>query len=141
MTVYAESSAVLAWLLGDDSGAAVRDILTDADVVMASDLTLIECNRVLARATALRELSEADAADRQAYLSAAAAHWHLLRIGPDIAARAGKPFPGEPVRTLDAIHLASALSARSVFPGLALLSLDHRVRTAARHLGVTLQPA
>ena len=69
MNLYAESSAVLAWLLGEDAGAEVRDILSRADAVVASDLTLIECDRVLIRATTLGDLSEADAADRRAYLS------------------------------------------------------------------------
>ncbi len=141
MNIYAESSAVLAWLLGEDAGTQVRDVLARADIVIASDLTLIECDRVLVRATTLGDLSEADAADRRAYLNAAAAHWHVLRISPDIVERARKPFPGEPVRALDAIHLASALAARSVFAGLELLSLDTRARTAGRFLGLQLQPA
>ena len=140
MNLYAESSAVLAWLLGEDAGAEVRDILSRADAVVASDLTLIECDRVLIRATTLGDLSEADAADRRAYLTAAAAHWHLLRISPDIVERARKPFPVEPMRTLDAIHLASALAARAVLPGVELLGLDRRVRTTARQLGIGVQP-
>ena len=37
MTVYAESSAVLAWLLGEDPGDAVRGVLVDADAVITSD--------------------------------------------------------------------------------------------------------
>ena len=141
MNLYAESSAVLAWLLGEDAGAAVKEILTHAEAVVASDLTVIECDRVLIRATTLGDLSEADAADRRAYLTAAAAHWHLLRISVDIVERARQPFPVEPIRTLDAIHLASALAARSVFPGAELLALDQRVRATARQLGMGVQPA
>ena len=80
MKIYAESSAVLAWLLGEESGARVRRVLTAAEIVIASDLTLIECDRVLIRAATLGELAEADAADRRAHLTAAAAHWHVLRI-------------------------------------------------------------
>jgi hypothetical protein len=40
--------------------------------------------------------------------------------------------------TLDAMHLASALAARSVLPDLVLLSLDERMRAAGRGLGFTL---
>jgi hypothetical protein len=47
---------------------------------------------------------------------------------------------GEPIRTLAAIHLASALAARSALAGVHLLSLDDRIRTAARGLGLQLQP-
>lgn len=104
MSVYAESSAVLAWLLDEDAGAFVRQTLSDAPVIVAADLTLIECDRVLHRAAALGELTEADVADRRAYLATAAAHWHVLRIGPEVVDRARQPFPGDPIRPLDAIH-------------------------------------
>ena len=67
MSLYAESSAVLAWLLDEDSSAQVRRALTDAELVAASDLTLIECDRVLLRAVAVGELSEAEASDRRAH--------------------------------------------------------------------------
>jgi predicted nucleic acid-binding protein len=138
--VYAESSAVLAWLLGERAGRPVREVLRGAELVIASDLTLIECDRVLVRAVTLREIDEAAAAERRAHLNAAAAHWHLWRVSADIVDRARRPFPAEPVRTLDAIHLASALAARSVVPGVELLSLDDRIREAGAQLGFTLQP-
>ena len=140
MILYAESSAVLAWLLDEESARAVRELLADAQIVAASDLTLIECDRVLHRAAALGELSEAEAADRRAHLATAAGHWHLLRVGGDVVDRARQPFPGDPIRTLDAIHLASALVARSAAAGLQVLSLDDRIRGAARRLGMKVQP-
>jgi predicted nucleic acid-binding protein len=140
VSLYAESSAVLAWLLDEEPGASVRESLAAAQTVVASDLTLVECDRVLHRAATLGELTEADAADRRAYLASVAAHWTLLRIGPEVVERARQPFPGEPIRALDAIHLASLLVARSALAGLALLSLDARVRGAARRLGIELRP-
>jgi predicted nucleic acid-binding protein len=65
---------------------------------------------------------------------------HVLQIGPEIVERARQTFPGEPIRTLDAIHLASALVARATLPGLALLSLDDRIRRAAAQLGLRVRP-
>ena len=140
MNVYAESSAVLAWLLGEGAGRRVREVLRRAELVMASDLALLECDRVLIRAVTLREIDEATAADRRAHLNAAVAHWHLWRVSPDIVERARRPFPAEPVRTLDAIHLASALAVRSAVPNVELLSLDDRIRRAGEQLGFRLQP-
>jgi hypothetical protein len=52
--------------------------------------------------------------------------------------RARQPFPGEPIRTLDAIHLASALVARTAIVGLTLLSLDDRVCRAGKKLGLDI---
>lgn len=140
MNIYAESSAVLAWLLGEEAGRPVREVLRHAELVMASDLTLVECDRVLIRAITLGEIEEASAADRRAHLNAAAAHWHLWRVSSDIVDRARHRFPAEPVRTLDAIHLASALAVRSVVPGVELLSLDDCIRRAGVQLGFRLQP-
>jgi uncharacterized protein with PIN domain len=140
MKIYAESSAVLAWLLGEEAAARVREVLANAEHVIASDLTLLECDRVLIRALALGEIEETAAADRRAHLNAAAAHWHLLRVSTDIVDRARRPFPAEPIRALDAIHLASALTARSAMAGVELLSLDDRVRRAGEQLGFRLQP-
>jgi uncharacterized protein with PIN domain len=141
VNLYAESSAVLAWLLDEPSAATVRQLLGASEITVSSDLTLIECDRVLSRAVALKELTEAEAADRRAHLAAAAAHWQMLRIAPEIVDRARQPFPGEPIRTLDAIHLASLMVGRSAVRGLGLLSSDDRVRKAAKGLGVDTVPA
>lgn len=140
MSLYAESSAVLAWLLDEPAGTFVRQTLAATETVLASDITLIECDRVLHRAAALGELTEVEVADRRAHLTTAAAHWHVLRIGQEVVDRARQPFPGDPIRTLDAIHLASVLVARSALAGVRLLSLDDRVRGAGKRLGLTLLP-
>ena len=131
---------MLGWLLDEHSAPDVRRSLAAAEIIVASDLTLIECDRVLLRAAALGELTEADAADRRAHLTAAASHWQILRVAPEIVERARQPFPGEPIRTLDAIHLASVLVARTAIVGLALLSLDDRVRKAGKKLGLDIIP-
>lgn len=140
MTVYAESSAVLAWLLEQEHGERATAALASAELVITSDVTLIECDRVLIRAVALNELTEADAADRQTRLNMVAARWTLLGLDDEIAERARRPFAIEPVRTLDAIHLASMLVAQKALPGLAVLSLDQRIRDVARRLGFVLLP-
>jgi hypothetical protein len=59
VNIYAESSAVLAWLLGEDAALSVCEVLRRAQLVAASDLTLVECDRVLIRATATAEIDEA----------------------------------------------------------------------------------
>ena len=141
MNIYAESSAVLAWLLGEVAATRVREVLRRAELVFASDLVLIECDRVLIRAVALGEIDEVAAADRRAHLHAAAAHWHMYRISLDIVERARRAFPVEPVRTLDAIHLASALAVRSIISSVELLSLDDRIRRVGEQLGFRLQPS
>ncbi len=140
MRLYAESSAVLAWLLGEPDGEDVRGLLAGAEEVFSSVLTLVETDRVLIRAQVVEELREGDVADRRRVLVGASQHWHLLQLHEEILDRARRPFPGEPIRTLDALHLASALAARVAVPELAVLSLDSRFRKTSLDLGFEALP-
>ena len=140
MNLYAESSAVLSWLLGEKEGASVRRLLREAALILTSDLTLVECDRVLIRATALQEMTHSSADSRRRRLRSAAAAWYVLRLGGDVADRARQAFPIEPIRTLDALHVASALNARTAVPDIALLSLDHSIRAVAHELGFAVVP-
>ena len=108
--------------------------------MLTSDLTLIECDRVLHRASALGELSGADALQRRTLLSTAAEHWAVFAIDGEMAERARRSFPREPLRTLDAIHVATALAVRSLVSELRLLSLDERIRRNAVELGFEVVP-
>jgi predicted nucleic acid-binding protein len=131
---------VLSWLLGEDGSEGVREALASAELVLASDLTLIECDRVLIRATGRGRLSEAQAADRRGRLGLVAQHWTILSLDDEIVDRARRPFPREPIRTLDAIHLSTALVARTHVSEPCLLSLDERIRSCARELGFHVIP-
>lgn len=141
MNLYAETSAVLAWLLGERRGAEVREALAGAEVVLASEVTILEAHRVLLRAVSAAKLTEAVAGDLRAHLANAAKHWVRLAVDEAVLDRAGRAFPAEPIRALDAVHLASALAARSVIAEVALLSLDDRVRRSGAELGFALVPA
>src|SRR5262249_47684408 len=127
MNLYVESSAALAWLFEEAPAERIEAALGNAELVLASDLTVLECDRALIRSQALGALSEIEVSRRRSILEAAASRWMLLRIDGEILERARRRFPQEPVRALDSLHLAAALSARSSVSGLALLSLDTRV--------------
>ncbi len=140
MKLYAESSAILAWLLGEPVGEDVRGLLAEAAEVFSSVITLVEADRVLIRAQVIDGLREGDVADRRGVLARASRHWHLLQLHEEILDRARRPFPREPIRTLDALHLASALVARVAVPELAVLSLDSRIRKTTSDLGFEVFP-
>ena len=114
---------MLAWLLDEQTAPAVRRLLGEAEVIVASDLTLIECDRVLLRVVALKELTEAEAADRRAHLNAAAAHWHVLRIAAEIVDRARRPFR-------DRSHLQSSMKGSS--PNTRQRTMHHFLAWMAR---------
>ncbi len=140
MILYAESSAVLAWLLGEADSAAVHRLLSEARVVFASRLTIAECERALARLHASNALSASETAVLREALARAASHWMRYEISPSVLARTGQPFPVEPIRTLDAIHLATAMELRGAEPRLEVVTLDARVRSNAEQLGLRVWP-
>ena len=135
MTLYAETSAVLRWLFAEEGGEAIRSALAAAEKVTSSRLALIETRRVVRRAEREGRITGAQAADLLAVFAQATSTWALLEISEEVARRAEGSFPNEPVRTLDAIHLASALFLRQSFPDLVLLTSDDRVRANATLLG------
>lgn len=61
----------------------------------------------------------------------------LLELAPPVLARAIEPFP-VPVRTLDALHLASAEFLRSQGLKLRLATYDERMAAAARKMKIPL---
>jgi predicted nucleic acid-binding protein len=133
-----ESSAVVAWLLGQSKASVVQNHLDRADLVFSSDLLLVECDRTLIRAEATGAVSAAGSASRRAALNQQSAYWMFLRIEGEVLERARRPFPLEPVRSLDALHLATLLVVRSIFADAELLSFDERIRANATALGFQL---
>lgn len=140
MNLYAESSAILSWLLGEDRRSTVRRHLQNAELILTSDLTLVECDRVLLRAVTLKEVTGKNADSCRRRLHGAVAGWYVLRVSADIIDRARQPFPVEPIRSLDALHVASAIIARTAVPDIAFLSLDNRIRSVAQQLGFPVIP-
>lgn len=59
----------------------------------------------------------------------------LVAVTDDVLARAGRPFPAEPIRTLAAIHLATADILGDPPPLVTIVTRDARVRENARAMG------
>lgn len=62
--------------------------------------------------------------------------WVGLR--PALLARVGRPFPAEPVRTPDAIHLATMEALAEAGASLRVLTRDARIRANVLALGLRL---
>ncbi len=138
MVAYAESSAVLAWLLGEPDGAIAASAFKRADHVVASVLTGVECSRAIVRAAHLGELSKTDARRLSLALAEAEEGWHRLEVSERVLSVARAPFPAEPLRTLDAIHVASAVIAHEAYRDLVVVTFDNRVRASLVGLGIPL---
>lgn len=131
---YAETSGVLAALLEGDV-AARREIRRRTGTLVTSALTFAEAKRALVRARQAGTLQSVHERSALRALTRLQARCTVVAVSDDILAAAGRPFPVEPVRTLDAIHLAT-IAAVSDAPQLtAVISRDHRVCANAEALG------
>jgi predicted nucleic acid-binding protein len=138
--LYAESSAILRWLLGHSDAGKVQSLLTHAPNVVTSALTSVEVARALQRLVSERRLSVAERAQINRVYEEVASHWKIFRVTDEVLARASISFPNEPVRTLDAIHLATAMLFAEHAGLVDVLTTDARIRSNAGALGLTTVP-
>ena len=141
MTLYVETSAVLAWLLEEPGGWQAFDDLRNEDRVVTSELTLIECDRVIHRRVANGWIDVSQVQRLRTELAEVSSAWNITPIGPEVVDRARASFPDDLIRTLDAIHLASAMTARVSLGNVDLLTLDDRIRSTGLLLGFRVLPA
>ena len=128
-----ETSALLAALLEQDSAA--RRALRATGQRVTSLLTLAEANRALVRAAVTGRLSQDDQRRAVQALETFAVRCDLVAVSEDVLSRAGRPFPVEPIRTLDGVHLATVELLGQPPALLTILTRDARIRDNAQALG------
>jgi predicted nucleic acid-binding protein len=127
---------LLAALLEQDP--AVQRALRASERRVTSLLTLAEAQRALVRAVTGGRLRQAQQRDAVQALETFASKCDLVSVTEDVLVRAGRPFPIEPIRTLDAIHLATAELLGEAPALMTILSRDGRIRDNAKALGYAL---
>ena len=138
--LYIDSSAALAWLLDEPEAAAADAALNDADRIATSALTLLECSRGLTRARTVGRITRERELSLQHTLNVAALNWDVLDITDDVLANARTEFPVEPVRSQDAIQLATAVQLQRELGDISMLCFDKRLSANALALGITVLP-
>jgi predicted nucleic acid-binding protein len=124
--IYLDTSVALAHLLTEDR--LPPDSLWREPLVSSRLLEYEVWNRIN-----VRGLGRSHAEEVRALVGRVG----LIELAPPVLARALEPFP-VPVRTLDALHLASIEFLRARRQMLELASYDDRLIAAARALGVPL---
>lgn len=134
---YIESSALVAAVLEGDA-TAVQAIRGEG-VRIASALTLAETRRTFAVAIVRGRLSQPQVRSRLAWLRRFERRCEIIDVSSSVLTRLGRPFPVEPVRSLDAIHLAT-IEMLEVEPSLvAVVTRDRRVRENALAMGYLVE--
>src|SRR5262249_813174 len=134
---YIESSALVAGLLEPDA-EALKSLRARARPI-TSALTLAETARAIVRARVGERLTlDAERAAVRA-LQRFERRCYVVAVTEDILARVRRPFPVEPVRTLDAVHIATLESLGEPPQLMAIVTRDHRVRENAKALGYSVE--
>ena len=134
---YIESSALVAALLEGDT-AVVRKTPRGTQQV-TSALTLAEAGRAISRARATGRLTAAEAQAAARALRTFERRCFVLDVDRAVLDRVRRPFPVEPIRTLDAVHLATAELLGEAPPLVTIVTRDDRVRKNAEALGYTIE--
>jgi predicted nucleic acid-binding protein len=134
---YIESSALVAALLEHDADALKS--LRARGRRITSALTLAEVARAIVRARVGERLTpDAERAAVRA-LRRFERRCYVAAVTDDVLARVRRPFPVEPVRTLDAVHLAAVESLGEPPQLISVVARDDRVRENAKALGYSLE--
>jgi stalled ribosome rescue protein Dom34 len=130
---YVETSAVIAALVENDA-AAMSSLAADG-VLVTSALAFVESRRAMAIRRASGRLDEAGYRQAIEALVAIERRCDLIVMAPDILTRTAASFSVEPVRTLDAIHLASIESLDEDPQNVVVVTRDKHIEVNARAMG------
>ena len=136
--LYAETSAVLRVLAEGDQ--ALVAVLGGAERLVTSALTFVEAECGLRRSLTDGRLDAASHRAAQRWLAQFARSCEVVQLTEAVLERDRQQFPVEPVRPLNALHLATAKLWDEQVGGLAILSTDRRVRDNASAWGFALLP-
>ena len=135
MTTYVDSSVLLTAVLEDRASPLDLSVLSRT---VSSDLLAVECARTQDR---LRLQFPEDAEDLERRARILAGHLAQVDLAPiddDVLAAAARPLP-VPLKTLDAIHLATALELRAKGAAdLVMATHDAQLARAARLFGLSV---
>ena len=131
MNLYVDSSVLLRVILGERGRLRQWVRMRSA---IASELIRVECLRTVDRARIRLGLGDAVVAMHREHLFEAIGAFSIVPLDSTVLDRASAPFPTL-IGTLDAIHLASALTAREVVPDLTFATHDEELGLAARSVG------
>lgn len=131
MIAYVDSSVLLRIVLGQPDPLPEWSRLERA---ISSELLRVECLRTIDRLRIRAGLDDRTVADRRRAMLETIDAIDLVALDAGILGRAAEPFPTL-VRTLDALHLASALAVREEIPPLVFLTHDVTLGLAAAATG------
>lgn len=134
MMVYLDTSAILRHLLNEPGALRNWGTWTEA---YSSRLWRTEALRAIHRLRLDSAITDHDVVALQSDIALVDETLYIIPVSETILTRAGEAFPTS-LGTLDAIHLASALSVHATKPLDEFLTHDRQQAIAARGLGLQI---
>ena len=130
---YFDTSVLVKNYVREAGSSRVRALLTSYEF-LSSAITTIELQSALQRRRRQREITQANYNSIVSRLAHDRLYWQLVEVVPQVLSKAEELLKAENVRTLDAIHLASAMIIQDSFPTpLPFISADERQLAAAQN--------
>lgn len=107
--------------------------------IVTSALTIAEAGRAIIRARATGRLMSAQEHAAVLALRTFERRCFILDVDGAVLRRLRRPFPVEPIRTLDAVHLATTELLGEAPQIVTIVTRDVRVRDNARALGYIVE--
>lgn len=133
---YVDTSVLVKRYVREDESPRARALLR-RHRVLSSALLPVEALAAIRRRRSAGDLSERDFTGILADLQRDRQRWKLVEVTSQVLGRAEQLLHAESVRTLDALHIASALELeRALGEKLPFLTSDTRQRGAAQRAGL-----
>ena len=140
MWAYFDTSALVKRYVEEPGRRELLQLLRRHDVVASAILT-VELRSACRRRIADRTLEGARWPAIASRIAADRAYWTLVDVGAEVLAAAETLVATRALRTLDAIHVASAqlFADRAAMPALLFVSADRRQTEAAAAIGLAVR--
>lgn len=137
MWAYFDTSALVKRYVDEPGRREVQQLLRRHDCVISAILP-VELRSALRRRVAERTLDSSRVSEILKRVAGDRAYWTVIEVGTEVLSGAEALVSAHPLRTLDAIHVASAqlFAARLSISDLIFVSADKRQTEVASAIGL-----
>ena len=133
---YFDTSVLVKNYVQEAGSARARDLLR-SHLFLSSSIAPVELMSALMRRRSRRELEAQDLPRIFARVREDRSHWNLVDVGPTVLSQGEELIQKNPMRALDAIHVASLLTFQAT-SGIRIpfITSDSRQRDAAEQMNL-----
>jgi len=128
--LYLDTSAVLRAVLESGTSPEIEHQIQTAPALITSRLSVVESARAFHRLRIQDSVGSAALADAELETARLWSRCEIWELTPEVCEFACAVAPGDSLRTLDALHLATYVLARRALGAIELITADERLLRA-----------